>query len=262
MSLESGRKFGYYASLMNVILPIVSIGVTVAIIFSIIATAARGITSGTAAVPTFLGFFGGGLIIFLIAIGVTGVVAYIMFMYAVYTLSNFYNEPAIFKNVLYAFILSLVSGGVVFALVLGGLISAFAGFYPANTPSSVTPAFTQIILLYAVVIVVALAFGLVNGVLYMRSFNKLKEKSGVDNFGTAGLLYLIGIIIPFIAWIAWIFAAMGFKNLKAPSTSSQTGSYFAPPPISTITQTKRCPNCGTENTADAIYCGNCGKPLQ
>ena len=33
MSLESGRKFGYYASLMNVIMPIVSIGGTVAIIF-------------------------------------------------------------------------------------------------------------------------------------------------------------------------------------------------------------------------------------
>ena len=33
MSLESGRKFGYYASLMNIILPIESIGVAVAIIF-------------------------------------------------------------------------------------------------------------------------------------------------------------------------------------------------------------------------------------
>ena len=61
----------------------------------------------------------------------------------------------------------------------------------------------------------ALAFGIVNGVLYMRSFNKLKEKSGVDNFGTAGLLYLIGVFIPIIAWIAWIFAAMGFNKLKA-----------------------------------------------
>ena len=39
-----------------------------------------------------------------------------MFMYAMYSLSNYYNEPAIFKNVLYAFILSLVSGVVVVAL--------------------------------------------------------------------------------------------------------------------------------------------------
>jgi uncharacterized membrane protein len=262
MSLESGRKFGYYASLMNVILPIVSIGVTVAIIFSIIATSARGITSGTAVAPTFLGFLGGGLIIFLIAIGVTGVVAYIMFMYAMYSLSNYYNEPAIFKNVLYAFILSLVSGGVVVALVLGGLISAFVGFSPGNTSSAANPAFMQIILLYAVVIVVALAFGIVNGVLYMRAFNKLKEKSGVDNFGTAGLLYLIGIIVPLIAWIAWIFAAMGFKKLKAAPVAAQYASYSTQPPMSTTEQTKRCPNCGTENYGDASYCRTCGAVLQ
>jgi uncharacterized membrane protein len=262
MSLESGRKFGYYASLMNVILPIVSIGVTVAIIFSIIATSARGITSGTTASPTFLGFFNGGLIIFLIAIGVTGVVAYIMFMYAMYTLSNYYNKPAIFKNVLYAFILSLVSGGVVAALVLGGLISAFTGFYPGNTSSAANPAFMQIILLYAVVIVVALAFGIINGVLYMRSFNKLKEKSGVDNFGTAGLLYLIGVFIPLIAWIAWIFAAMGFKKLKAAPAAPSYVPYSVQPPLTTPIQTKHCPNCGTDNYGDASYCRTCGTNLQ
>ena len=41
-----------------------------------------------------------------------------------------------------------------------------------------------------VVLGVALVFGIVNAVLYMRAFNKLEEKSGVDNFGTAGLLLL------------------------------------------------------------------------
>jgi uncharacterized membrane protein len=262
LSLESGKKFGYYASLINVILPIVSLGVTVAIIFSIIATAARGITSGTTAAPTFLGFLSGGLIIFLIAIGMTAVVAYIMFMYTMYTLSNYYNEPAIFKNVLYAFILSLISGGVVAALVLGDLISVFTGFDPANTPSATTPAFTQIILLYAVVIVAALAFGIVNGFLYMRTFNKLKEKSGVDNFGTAGLLYLIGVFIPLIAWIAWIFAAMGFKNLKAAPATPPYIPYSVQPPLTTTTQTKHCPNCGTDNYGDASYCRTCGTSLQ
>jgi uncharacterized membrane protein len=260
LSLESGRKFGYYASLMNVILPIVSIGIAVAIVFSIIASATRGIISGTAAAPSFLGVFG-GLIIFIVVIGGAGVIAYIMFMYAMYSLSKYYNEPAIFKNVLYAFIVSLISSVVFVALEFAVFISAFTGIFPTNTPLTATPVFTQVIFTYAVVIVVALAFGIVNGVLYMRAFNKLKEKSGVDNFGTAGLLYIIGVFIPFIMWIAWIFAAMGFNKLKATPVTPQIGSYYTQQPLSSTMQTKRCPNCGTENRADSIFCSNCGKPL-
>jgi uncharacterized membrane protein len=246
---------------MNVILPIVAIGVAVTFFVAIIVSAARGIASGTTA-PAFLDVFTGGLNIFLIAIGVTGVVSYIMFMYAMYSLSNYYNEPAIFKNVSYAFILSIVSCVVIVALVFAFLISAFLGISPTNTPSAATPVFMQIILTYAVVFVVALIFGIINGVLYMRAFNKLKEKAGVDNFGTAGLLYLIGVFIPVISWIAWIFAAMSFKKLKAAPAPSSYVPYSVQPPLSSITQTKRCPNCGAENRPDALYCSACGKPLQ
>ena len=67
MSLKFSRKFGYYASLINVILPIVAIGFVVTFFVAIIASAARGIASGTTA-PAFLGVFTGGLNIFLIAI--------------------------------------------------------------------------------------------------------------------------------------------------------------------------------------------------
>ena len=258
MSLESGRKFGYYASLINVIMPIIAIVSVVAIIFSIIASAVTGIANGSVG-PAFSVL--GGLIIFVIAMAAVGIAGFIMFMYAMYSLSNYYKEPAIFKNVLYAFIVSLVSGAVVVALEFAAVISAFAGIFPTNTPSSVTPAFPQFIIAYVVVIGVAFAFGVVNGVLYMRAFNKLKEKSGVDNFGTAGLLYLIGVFIPFIAWIAWIFAAMGFNKLKTAPSASTYVPYSTQPPLSTITQTKRCPNCGAENRADALYCSNCGKLL-
>jgi uncharacterized membrane protein len=245
---------------MNVILPIVSLGIAVAIVFSIIASATRGIISGTAAAPSFLGVLG-GLIIFIVVIGAAGVIAYVMFMYAMYSLSKYYNEPAIFKNVLYSFIVSIISTLVVFALEVTAIISAITGISPTNTPSVVAPAFTQIILTYVVVIVVALAFAIVNGLLYMRAFNKLKEKSGEDNFGTAGLLYIIGVFIPFIMWIAWIFAAMGFNKLKTTPAVRQTYSYYTQPPLSSTMQTKRCPNCGTENIADSIFCSNCGKPL-
>ena len=94
MSLESGRKFGFYASLINIILPIVAIAGIVALIFSIIAASATGIANGSVA-PAFTVF--GGVIIFIIAILAVGIAGFIMFMYAMYSLSNYYNEPSIFK---------------------------------------------------------------------------------------------------------------------------------------------------------------------
>jgi hypothetical protein len=114
---------------------------------------------------------------------------------------------------------------------------------------------------------VALLFGIINGVLYMRAFNKLGKKSGVDSFKTAGLLYFLGVLLSIVGiggiltWIAWIFAAIGFKKLKPapiPTSGYSTPQSTAP----NMTQTKRCPYCGTENLTEAIYCKNCGKPLQ
>ena len=95
----------------------------------------------------------------------------------------------------------------------------------------------------------------------MRAFNKLKEKSGVDNFGTTGLLYLVGNIIPLVGGIAWIFAYLGFRQLQPSSTTSPTMSYPTQSPPANI-QTKRCPNCGTGNYGNASYCRTCGNPLE
>jgi uncharacterized membrane protein len=65
----------------------------------------------------------------------------------------------------------------------------------------------------------------------MRAFNKLAEKSGDDNFKTAGLLYLLGTVLTIVLigglliWIAWIFAAMGFNSLKPKEPPAPTSAY-------------------------------------
>ena len=134
MSLESGRKFGYYSSLINVILPIVAIVGVVAFYIFYNCFAATRIANGTVA-PAFSGVFGRIHYIY-IAIGGCAIAGFVMFMYAMYNLSNYYNEPAIFKNVLYAFIVSIVSGAVIIALVFAVLISAITGISQTNTPST------------------------------------------------------------------------------------------------------------------------------
>ena len=251
MSLESGRNIGLISSLLNIVMPVIVIVGVIAFVISAIVSATLRITPGTVA-PLFgfsIGFF-----VFIVAIAATGIIGFILFMVAMYQLSNYYHEPGIFKNVLYAFILNILSLVVILFIEFASIISSIAGISQVNAPSSVFPFLTLIAVLAA-----ALVFAIVNGLFYMRAFNKLKEKSGVDNFGTAGILYLIGAIIPLVVWIAWIFAALGFQKLRQFATPPVP--YLTPPLPNTI-QTKHCPNCGTENRADALYCTYCGKPLQ
>jgi uncharacterized membrane protein len=259
MSLESGRKLGLTASWISIILPVVAVVGVVAIIFSIIATAATGTGTGTV-VPNIFGL-SSGLIGFVIALAFTAIVGFILFMVAMHRLSNYYNEPGIFRNVLYAFILSIVEGIVLVGVYIAIVLSAIGSSSITNNPPNVTNFMTEFVVTYLVAIGVGVVFAIVNGVLYMRAFNKLKEKSGVDNFGTAGILYLVGTIIPIVGWIAWIFAAMAFNKLKPSSTAPPTFSYPTQLPPTNM-QTKRCPNCGAENHADALYCVSCSKPLQ
>ncbi|MCW3995152.1 MAG: DUF973 family protein [Candidatus Bathyarchaeota archaeon] len=177
--------------------------------------------------------------------------------------SHYYNEPLIFNNVLYAFLLNII-GSVIAMVVIFAYFIGTIGTLSFSNGFSFAQYFTQMIILYIVIFGIMYIFSIVGGVLYMRAFNKLAEKSGVDSFHTAGLLYLIGTILSFfgiIVWIAWIFSVVGFRRLKP--LPQQASAYYAPyPPQSYVAQGKRCAYCGTENSPDASYCRICGRPLQ
>ena len=217
MSIETGRRLGLAASLTYIILPIIAVVGAAALVLSFVATTASRIGTGTLA-PAFTGVFG-GFILFIIAVAIVGIVGFILFMLSMYNLSNYYKEQAIFKNVLYAFILGVISAVTIFALEFIFVLSSIAGFSQASASSTVFPIFG-----FIAVFGVSIVSAIINGWLYMRAFNKLKEKSGVDNFGTAGLLCLIGAIIPLVSWIAWIIAAMGFQRLKSVETPANFSS--------------------------------------
>jgi ribosomal protein L40E len=124
-----------------------------------------------------------------------------------------------------------------------------------STPTAVPSFVLTFIIVLIVAFAVAIAMGVVSALLYKRAFNKLAEKSGVHSFDTTGLLILIGVFIPIVSWVGWIFAASGFNALKPKP-------YSPMPTAPTITsQIKFCRNCGIANNVNAAYCKNCGKQL-
>jgi len=245
-----GRNLGLTASIIAIVFPIVVIAGVASLLFSIISAFTTGFVTGS---PVSAFPFSLGLGIFFFALIIMALVEFIFFVVSIYQLSHYYNEADIFRNLLYAILVAVVS--IVITVILEAVFVFASIATQLTNPSTATPFFAGS---YLGIIAISLGLSIVSGLFVMRMFNKLKDRSGVDSFGTAGLLYIIGTIVPIVGWIAWIFAAIGFNKLK-PATS-QTDLY--PTQHSTIsTHTKHCPNCGTENPPDANYCGSCGKAI-
>ena len=257
MSLESGRKLGLTASIITVIVPIVTVALYGFFLFSIISTITNAITGrGSTPIPSSLPFLSFGIIwIAFAAVGIISFVGLILFIVAMHQLSQYYNEPIIFRNIIYSLVISIV-GAVVLVAILFAVIASTLMNTVVSTPTAAS-SFVWALPIIALIVVfaVAIAIGVVSTLLYKRAFNKLAEKSGVHSFDTAGLLILIGVFIPIVSWIGWIFAASGFNALKPKP-------YSPMPTAPTITtQIKFCRNCGMANNVNAAYCKNCGKKL-
>ncbi len=261
MSLETGKKLGFTASVIYLITPII-IGAAYIGFFLIllgsITSAFNGSTFTGAVGNTFFSVIGFTGVI--IAMGVLSLIALVLFLVSMYTLAQYYSEPGIFKNALYSVIVGIVGS-------VTGVVALLAFLVPATVTtssySSQYPPVSSVSLLMVVLLAMVVVFfvvGIVSAVLMRRAFTKLADKSGVDHFRTAGLLYLIGIIIPFVAYIGWIFAALGYRKLAPPQQT--VGGYAATPHVaSSMGPVKQCLHCGAENSVDARFCRVCGSPL-
>jgi uncharacterized membrane protein len=265
VSLESGKKLGFAASIINVIVPIIMGVVFVVFYVSLLSTiiSVSRATSGTIVTPNF-----SGVLISVIVIAVVGSVialaGYILFLIAMHRLSQYYKEPSIFSNLLKALIIQIVST-VILGVIVVLMVLLAAGSTPIRSgTTSVQPLIISVFLAIIVASIVIFAISIYCAVLYKRSFDLLAEKSGVDSFRTTGLLYLIGAVLNIVGiggilmWIAWIFAALGYQKLQPLPT---TPAPFVPPYQPDAVAMKRCPTCGAENSLDALYCRNCGRLL-
>ncbi len=256
MSFETGRTTGLVASIIAVVLPVIALVGFGALLFALISSLTSTIAGNASLVNPFA--FSIGLIALAAVVVILAIIGFVLFVVSMYNLSHYYNEPNIFKNVLYAILLVVIQIVVVVVLFITFFTIASTSIGPATTnPSSVS--LFPIVSLVAVV-AVSIILGIISALFIMRAFNKLAEKSGVDSFKTAGLLYFIGVILSIvfvgglIQWIGWIFAAMGFYRLK-PSVTPPVSYPQMPLTV------KRCPHCGAENSPEAAYCKACGRPI-
>ncbi|MDR0471484.1 MAG: DUF996 domain-containing protein [Nitrososphaerota archaeon] len=269
MSLETSKKLGIVSSLIYVICPIISSIISALFIFQLFTALSTFVSSATSSgsIPELSSLlasvsalsFGSQIL------GAFELAGFVLFLVTMYLLSKYYNAYGIFWNILKAFLVMLVTVVIaIIAIVLVVFVALGSGL-----GSSTAGVGFGLGLIAALIVLIGVIFAVAIycGFLYKRAFDLLADKSGVGEFKTMGLLYLIGTIIPIISWIGWIFAALGYSKLKATPPQPESYSSVAPPQpeasqsSQTAQATKTCASCGAENVLDANYCCVCGSQI-
>ncbi len=264
MSLESGKNLGFIASIINIVVPVVMGVVLIAFYAVLFSQLFASIQTGITTTPFFAGTVFFAVIGIVIAAGVLALVGYVLFLVAMHRLSQYYSERSVFSNLIRALVIQIVTAVVIAVLVFALLFISYSSIIAGSTTTSPPTGVLSLLGVYAVAGIVGFVVSIYCALLYKRSFDRLAEKSGVDNFRTTGLLYLIGTILniagvgSIIVWIGWIFAAMGYRKLQPLPVAPAP---FVPPYQTGPAVAKRCSACGVENSSDALYCRNCGRLL-
>ena len=221
-------------------------------------------------------------------IGAISFVGFLLFLIAMYGFSKAYGEHKIFDYILYGIIITIVAAVIALAIIFVIIFSNIASIIPSLNPSTATPSPTQItstMQAYLAPFLPVIGFvSLIEVVFTVRAFNLLGDKSQVRLFRTAAKILLAGALLTVVIGIvfaalassalisfnallimavpggivqdvAWALLAVAFFRIRAPPTQT-----FTPSSVQAVNgQVKYCPNCGTQNRQDAIYCTRCGQ---
>ena len=200
----------------------------------------------------------GGIGAILLAIPFLSLIGIILVLIAMKGMGDYYDDDDIFKNALYGFIFGFV-GVIAFVAVI--LMFAF-GFTAASTvvTPSTTFGFTGFAL-FIIAFIVLYVFSLIGAIFYKKSFDTLSEKSSENMFSNAGLILLIGAVIPVIGeilkFVAWILAAVGFFNIKKSTQIPESKE-----PVLPVEEKQFCKYCGAPIQPEATFCQKCGKKIE
>jgi uncharacterized membrane protein len=166
--------------------------------------------------------------------GILSLIGIILLLIGLKGLANFYKEEGIFNNALYSIIIAIVGFVVGVGVIAVSAVSALAdiGIDWANVEdwnnvgTDVATVFADFDFSAIATLLGALVIGLIifyvvviiSMIFFRKSMNQLSSRSGIGLFGTAGILMLIGAVIPVIGlliiWIGAILVTVAFFQMK------------------------------------------------
>jgi len=166
--------------------------------------------------------------------GILSLIGIILLLIGLKGLADFYKEDGIFNNALYSILVAIGGCVVGVGVIAASAVSALADLGIdwaniedwTNVGTDVGTVFTDFDFNAIISLLGALLVGLI--IFYVvliismyflrKSMNQLSTKSGIGLFGTAGILVLIGAVIPVIGllliWIGFILATVALFQMK------------------------------------------------
>ena len=166
----------------------------------------------------------GSILLFLSFIPFLGIVGIILVYLGLKGLSDYYQEPGIYKEALKGLIYGIIA---LIVTTIGVIFATIIGIFTFGMGT---------ILVILALLVVDFVFYLLMAMNFRRAFSLLAQRSGEHSFETAGTLLWWGAILTIIGigliliFIAWIFATIGFFSLKTIAQPTQPYGYIASPP--------------------------------
>ncbi len=171
--------------------------------------------------------------------GILSITGIILLLIGLKGLANYYKE-GIFNNALYSILVAIGGCVVGVGVIAVSAVSALADLGIdwaniedwGNVGTDVGTVFTDFdfsaiaTLLGALLVGIIILFvTMIISMYFLRkSMNQLSTKSGIGLFGTAGILVLIGAVLPVIGlliiWIGFILATVAFFQMKKEQTKA------------------------------------------
>jgi len=169
------------------------------------------------------------------------VVGAILVLISLKGFADHYQDGGIFNNALYGFItviVGLVATVAIFVILVLQVLSNIPIDW--TNPMEVQQYFMgnmyvtwQIAGTAIGALIVFYISAVVSAVLFRKALDALSARSGEKIFGTAGLVWLIGAVIPLVGvliiWISWILMAVGFFSIKTAQAPVQPVAIQQPP---------------------------------
>ncbi|MDA4134140.1 MAG: DUF996 domain-containing protein [Thaumarchaeota archaeon] len=198
-------------------------------------------------------------------IPVLNIIGYILILVSIRDVAKSVQDRSVFTNMMIAVVLQIAGVAVGLFIVFAGLASSVM---TAGT-SALVGVFGGLAALWICFVLAAYFL--------RKSYATMATKLGTPQFGTAGLLILIGsllviILVGFLViFVAYIFQAIAFFSMREQYGANQPsqpleqrsvqppGSSTVVPPYGTLQ--RYCPSCGSPVDDGARFCRHCGKTL-